>query len=267
MNNFITKLFELDNQALALYLQAFATIAIGLLAWTTARGQNIIAEKAARRELFKLRYENIYQEANLLFLSCNVLTDEYDKARNIENNQKRKEKIADIKNKYFEIRQKFYKKMEFNKFLLKPKDFDKLNSFCDKYLTHVQNYIEGKQENEICRNYYVATCFNEHYEIIPQILSSYLYHENENKLSFLIYKLQKYLKTNCSEFLLDYFPSIMDILGTILLIICLFLGFLYSLLEFIKEILKAPISLKNGKFEFSLRHKSKYLKRNRPWPL
>ncbi len=51
MNNFITKLFELDNQALALYLQAFATIAIGLLAWTTARGQNIIAEKCCKKRV------------------------------------------------------------------------------------------------------------------------------------------------------------------------------------------------------------------------
>ena len=54
MNNIILNLFESDKQAFALFIQALATIMIGLLAWTAARGQNKIAEKSARKELFKL---------------------------------------------------------------------------------------------------------------------------------------------------------------------------------------------------------------------
>lgn len=58
MDNVIIDLFGPDKQALALFIQAGATIMIGLLAWTAANGQNRIAEKSARKELFKLRYEN-----------------------------------------------------------------------------------------------------------------------------------------------------------------------------------------------------------------
>ena len=180
MINFIINLFESDKQALALYIQAFATIAIGLLAWTATRGQNIIAEKSARKELFKLRYQNIYQEANQLCLDCIELVNAYDIARDIKAKKNKEYRLVEIKNKYFQITKSFTDKMEANKYLIKLKDFDKLNSFCDKYISHVRDYIDGKCEDKMCRNHDVVTCFNEHYEVIPQILSSYLYHENES---------------------------------------------------------------------------------------
>lgn len=267
MIGFILNLYESDKQALALYLQAFATIMIGLLAWAAARGQNVLAEKSARKELFKLRFENIYQETNLLFSKCIELTEEYRNIRNIKSKKKKKETIERIQNDYHEIQQNFYQKMESNKFLIKPKDYDKLISFCNEYTSSVQAYIYGKRENESCPNFCVVDCFNRHYKIIPQILSSYLYYENESKLSFWLYKIFKYLKKHMHLFLLDYFPSLCEIISTILLILLLILGILYTLLEFIKEILKAPILVKNGKIKFDLKMKSPYLKRNRPWPL
>lgn len=267
MNNFVLNLFESDKHALALYLQAFATIAIGLLAWTATRGQNIIAEKSARKELFKLRYKNIYQEVNQLFLNCNKLVHEYQDTGEIKNKNKRNEARVVIQNKFSEINIDFNKKMEANKFLIKIKDFDKLSSFCDEYFSHVKDYISGKMDKEICSNYYVATCFNQHYEIIPQILSSYLYHENESKLSFGIYKISKYLKNHLGLFLMDYFPTFCEMIGNILFVFALIGGVLYSFIEFAKELLKAPISIKNAKIKFELKMKSSYLKRNRPWPL
>jgi len=268
MDNPILFLFESDKQVLALYIQALATIAIGLLAWTAARGQNAIAEKAARKELFKLRYENIYQQANQLFADCIEITEKYGKiTREIKNEKILEAKLETIRCRFSEIRQNFYIKMQANKFLIRPKDYDKLETFCGEYLTHVKDYIYGKKDNEPFSNYDVVTYYNDHYEKIPQILSSYLYHENESKFSFWIYKINKYLKSHIDLFLRDYFPAFCEILGTILFILALMLGMLYALFEFAKEILKAPITLKNGKLSFELKWKSSYLKRNRPWPL
>lgn len=267
MNSFNLNLSESDKQVLALYIQAFATVMIGLLAWTAARGQNIIAEKVARKELFKLRYKNIYQEASQLFLNCYELIEKYNNAKQIKKKKEKDEAIALILDHYTEIQQNFNNKMQVNKFLIKPKDYDKLNSFCDEYFSHVKDYISGKMDKEICSNYYVATCFNRHYEVIPQILSSYLYHENESKLSFWIYKIKKYLKNHLGLFLRDYFPAFCEIISTILLAVCLFFGLLYAFIEYLKEILKAPISIKDGKIHFEFKEKSSYLKRNRPWPL
>ena len=73
----VINLFCTDKQTFALYLQAFATIMIGILAWTAAKGQNVIAEKNARKDLFKLRYENIYKETNDLSLKCNLIITKY----------------------------------------------------------------------------------------------------------------------------------------------------------------------------------------------
>ena len=42
MGNIIIDLFRTDKQALALFIQAAATIMIGLLAWTAANGQKRI---------------------------------------------------------------------------------------------------------------------------------------------------------------------------------------------------------------------------------
>ncbi len=268
MTNSILILFESDKQALALFIQALATIAIGLLAWTAARGQNVIAEKSARKELFKLRYKNIYQQANQLFADCNKITEKYGKiTREIKNEKILETKLEAIRQQYSEIQQNFYIEMQANKFLIKPKDYDKLETFCDEYLTHVKDYIYRKKDNESCPNYDVATYYNDHYEKIPQILSSYLYYENESKFSFWIYKINKYLKSHVGLFLRDYFPAFCRILADILFTLALAMGMLYALFEFAKEILKAPITLKNGKPSFELKRKSSYLKRNRPWPL
>ena len=64
MFDIVSTVFDSDKQAPALYLQVAATIFIGLLAWLAATGQNAIAEKMARKELFSLRYKNIYQETD-----------------------------------------------------------------------------------------------------------------------------------------------------------------------------------------------------------
>ena len=78
MYNVIANLPESDKQVLVLLIQVFATIMMGLLAWRAACGQNKIADKLAKKELFKLRYENIYQEAHLLFEECYGLVREYN---------------------------------------------------------------------------------------------------------------------------------------------------------------------------------------------
>lgn len=263
----VINLFCTDKQTFALYLQAFATIMIGILAWTAAKGQNVIAEKNARKELFKLRYENIYQETNNLFLNCQKLVEDYDMAKRQKNKKERLKNIESIQNSYWDIKHNYYKKMEFNQFLIKPKDYDKLKTFCDTYLEHVSNYIYGRREKETCPNYYVATVFNEHYEKIPKLLSSYLLHENESKLSFYIYKGFKYLKTHLFLFIQDYCPSFCEILGDIVFVLMLLGGVILTIIEFIKEILKAPIKIEHGKVNFQFKWKSKYLNRNRPWPL
>ena len=270
MGNIIIDLFRTDKQALALFIQAAATIMIGLLAWTAANGQNRIAEKSARKELFKLRYENLYQEVNLMFEKCNELVCEYDDiiySHSKKAKKKNKTTIQDIQSRYFEINEEFNKKMQFNQFLIKPKDFDKLETFCEEYLLEVKKYLWDETDDKICKNYDVATRYSEHRNVIQKILEPYLLHENENFLSFYSYKVFKYLKYHIHLFLLDYFPTFCKILGTILLPIMLLGGFTFGCLEFLKEVLKAPISIKNKKFNMTLKMKSKYLKRNRPWPL
>lgn len=262
----VINLFCTDKQTFALYLQAFATIMIGILAWTAAKGQNVIAEKNARKELFKLRYENIYQETNDLFLKCNLIINNYDSIKG-KNKKEREQSIKILQDKYWEIKHNFNTKMDLNQFLIKPKDYDKLTTFCDEYLMHVKDYIYGESKDEVCPNYYVATIFNKHNEKILQILSSYLSHENESRFSFYIYKGIKYLKAHIIFFLQDYFPSFCEMLGSILLFFMLLGGILFGFLELLKEILKAPIKIENGKINFKLKLKSSYLKRNRPWPL
>lgn len=157
--------------------------------------------------------------------------------------------------------------MQLNQFLIKPRDFDKLKSFCNEYLLEVKKYILGEKDNETCPNHEVVTKYMEHYEIIPKILSPYLLHENESFLYFYIYKIAKYLKKHILLFLTDYFPTFCEILGTIIFMMMMFGGITFGFIEFFKEILKAPISIKNHKFNMELKWKSKYLKRNRPWPL
>ena len=270
MGNIIIDLFRTDKQALALFIQAAATIMIGLLAWTAANGQNRIAEKSARKELFKLRYENLYQEVNLMFSKCNELVCEYSDiiySHSKKAKKKNKTTIQDIQSRYFEINEEFNKKMQFNQFLIKPKDFDKLETFCKEYLLEVKKYLWDKTDNQICKNYEVATRYGEHRNVIQKILAPYLLHENENFLSFYSYKVFKYLKYHIHLFLLDYFPTFCEILGIILLAIMLLGGVAFGLLELLKEVLKAPISIKNKKFNMELKMKSKYLQRNRPWPL
>lgn len=270
MGNVIIDLFRTDKQALALFIQAVATIMIGLLAWTAANGQNKIAERAERKELFKLRYKNLYQEVHLMFAKCNELVCEYDDiiySHLKKLRKKKKSTIRDIKSRYFEINTEFNKKMQLNQFLIKPKDFDKLETFCEEYLLEVKKYLWDETDNQICKNYEVATRYSEHRNVIPKILTPYLLHENENYLSFYSYKICKYLKNHIHLFLLDYFPTFCEIFRTILLAIMLFVGLAFGFLEFLKEVLKAPISIKNKKFNMELKMKSKYLQRSRPWPL
>lgn len=268
MNNVILNLSETDKQVLALLIQALATIMIGLLAWTAARGQNKIAEKSTRKELFKLRYENIYQVANLLFEKCNDLVCEYsDIIYSRKTEKKSKITIENLQSKYCEIRDTFNKRMQFNQFLIKPRDFDKLETFCEEYLTEVKKFLWDESDDKCCKNHEVVTRYIEHYEVIPKILAPYLLHENENILLFYSYKIFKYLKTHTQSFLLDYFPTFCEILGTILLTIMLLGGITYGFIEILKETLKAHISIKNRKLNLELKWKSKYLERNRPWPL
>ena len=270
MNNIIIDLFGTDKQALALFIKAGATIMIGLLAWTAANGQNRIAEKSARKELFKLRYENLYQEVNLMFSKCNELVCEYsDIIYSYSKKVKEKSKltIQDIQSRYFEIKDEFNKKMQLNQFLIKPKDFDKLETFCEEYLLEVKKYLWDKTDDKCCKNHEVVTRYIEHHNVIPKILAPYLLHENENFLSFYSYKVFKYLKNHIHLFLLDYFPTFCEILGAVLFVIFLWGGLVFGYIEFLKEVLKAPISIKNKKFNMTLKMKSKYLKRNRPWPI
>ena len=270
MGNVIIDLFRTDKQALALFIQAAATIMIGLLAWTATNGQNRIAEKSERKELFKLRYKNLYQEANLMFANCNELVCEYSDiihSQSKKAKKKNKSTIQHIQSRYFEINEEFNKKMQFNQFLIKPKDFDKLETFCEEYLIEVKKYLWDETDNQICKNYEVAIRYSEHRNVIQKILRPYLLHENENFLSFYSYKIFKYLKNHIHLFLLDYFPTFFEIFGTILLAIMLLGGLAFGPLELLKEVLKAPISIKNKKFNIELKMKSKYLKRNRPWPL
>lgn len=268
MDNVILDLFESDKQALALFIQSLATIMIGLLAWTAAYGQNRIAEKSARKELFKLRYENLYQEVNLMFSKCNELVCEYsDIIYHQKPKKKNKSNIQDIQSRYLEIKSEFNKKMQFNQFLIKPRDFDKLQTFCEEYLLEVKKYLWDETDDKYCKNHEVVTRYITHHEFIPKILAPYLLHENESSLSFYSYKIFKYLKRHIHMFLLDYFPTFCEIFGTILLAVMLFGGVTFGFIELFKEILKAPISIKNKKFCMELKWKSKYLKRNRPWPL
>ena len=267
MNDFYLSLHRVDKQVFALYLQAFATIMIGFLAWTAAKGQNVIAEKNARRSLFQLRYENIYQETNNLFLNCYELVENYNKARENKNKKIRQKCVESIQNEYLTIKGNYYKKMERNKSLIKLKDYDKLRTLCDEYLGHVYDYIYGKRENEICENYYVATVFNEHYEKISKLLSPYLLHENESRISFYAYKFAKYLKSHVFLFFQDYFPTFCEIAGTIIFLFMVSGGFMFGLIELIKEVLKASIKFEKYKIKFNLKWKSCYLNRNRPWPL
>ncbi|MBE7713764.1 MAG: hypothetical protein E7Z87_08470 [Cyanobacteria bacterium SIG26] len=267
MTDIISIFLNFDKQAPALYLQVGATILIGLLAWLAARGQNIIAEKTARKELFKLRYENLYQKTNTMFLTTIELTEKYTIARHSKPKNKRVEKFIEIQEKYETIKKDFLTKIEQNKFLIKPRDYDKLYSFCENYLSEVGDYVYGRKENEICSNHDVVACFNQHYKTIPQILYSYLYYENESQFSFYLYKIQKYLKKHIREFLLDYFPSFCQIIGDILFLILLLGGILFTIFEAIKELLKADIEKTNGKFSMKFKCKSAALKRNRPWPL
>ena len=130
MSDIISVFLNFDKQAPALYLQVGATILIGLLAWLAARGQNAIAEKAARKELFKLRYENIYQKTNNMFLTTIKLTEKYGTIRHSKPKNKRAEKFAEIQERYETIKKDFFTKIEQNKFLIKPRDYDKLYSFC-----------------------------------------------------------------------------------------------------------------------------------------
>ena len=177
MGNIIIYLFRTDKQALALFIQAAATIMIGLLAWTAANGQNRIAEKSARKELFKLRYENLYQEVNLMFEKCNELVCEYDDiiySHSKKAKKKNKITIQDIQSRYFEINEEFNKKMQFNQFLIKPKDFDKLETFCEEYLLEVKKYLWDETDDKICKNYEVATRYSEHRNVIQKILEPYV---------------------------------------------------------------------------------------------
>ncbi len=267
MLDFIANIYNIDKQAFALFIQAIATIVIGILAWTAARGQNIIAEKSERKELFKLRFNNIYQETNLLFVKCIKLIDKYNDAKNIKSKKNRTNAIINVQNEYIDIKQNFYHAMNINKFLIRPKDYDRLISFCSQYLSHIDSYLFDKEINKICPNYQIAICFNEHYTMIPKILSSYLYYENECKFFFWLYKIIKYFKNHIKLFLLDYFPFICDVVSTILLSFCLLLGLIYTYFEYLKELLKATILIENGKIKLKLKMKSSYLKRNRPWPL
>ncbi len=270
MGNVIIDLFRTDKQALALFIQAAATIMIGLLAWTAANGQNKIAERVERKELFRLRYKNLYQEVHLMFAKCNELVCEYDDiiySHLKKTKKKKKSTIRDIKSRYFEINTEFNKKMQLNQFLIKPKDFDKLETFCEEYLLEVKKYLWDETDNQICKNYEVATRYSEHRNVIQKILTPYLLHENENYLSFYSYKIGKYLKNQIHLFLLGYFPTVCEILGTVLLSIMLLGGVAFGFLEILKEVLKAPISIKNKKFNMELKMKSKYLQRSRPWPL
>ena len=268
MNNIILNLFESDKQAFALFIQALATIMIGLLAWTAARGQNKIAEKSARKELFKLRYENLYQEVNLMFSKCNELVCEYsDIIYSIKLKKKSKSTIEDIQFKFLEIKDEFNPKMQLNQFLIKTRDFDKLETFCEEYLLEVKKYLWDETDDKCCKNHEVVTRYIEHNNVIPKILVPYLLHENESFLSFYSYKIFKYLKKHIYLFLLDYFPTFCEILSAILLFILLLGGVTFGFIEFIKEHLKASILIKNKKINLELKWKSKYLQRNRPWPL
>lgn len=267
MFDVIPAILNSDKQAPALYLQVGATVFIGLLAWLAATGQNVIAEKMAKKELFKLRYENIYQKTNKMFLTTIELTEEYSTARHSESKNKRAENYAKIQEKYETIRKDFFTKIEQNKFLIKPRDYDQLYSFCENYLLEVGDYVYGKKENEICSNYDVVTCFNQHYKVIPKILYSYLYYENESRLSFYLYKIQKYLKNHIGEFFMDYFPSFCKMIGEILFFVLFLGGILYTIFEGFKELLKADIEKTNGKYSMEFKCKSLALKRNRPWPL
>ena len=223
-----------------------------------------------RKELFKLRYENLYQEVDLMFEKCNELVCEYDDiiySHSKKAKKKNKTTIQGIQSKYFEIKDEFNKKMQFNQFLIKPKDFDKLETFCEEYLLEVKKYLWDETDDQCYKNYGVLTRYIDHRNVIQKILAPYLLHENENFLSFYSYKVFKYLKYHVHLFLLDYFPTFCEILGTILLAIMLLGGVAFGLLELLKEVLKAPISIKNKKFNIELKMKSKYLQRNRPWPL
>jgi len=267
MTDIISVFLNFDKQAPALYLQVGATVLIGVLAWFAANGQNIIAEKAARKELFKLRYENIYQKTNNMFLTTIKLTEKYSTVKHSKPKNKRAEKFIEIQDEYETIRKEFFTKIEQNKFLIKPRDYDKLYSFCEKYLSEAGDYIYGRKENEICSNHDVVTCFNQYYKVIPKILYSYLYYENENRLSFYFYKIQKYLKNHLGEFFLDYFPSFCKIIRGNLFIVLLLGGILYTVFEAFKELLKADIEKTNGKYSMKFKWKSAVFKRNRPWPL
>ena len=268
MDNVILDLFESDKQALALFIQALATIMIGLLAWAAACGQNRIAEKSAKKELFKLRNENLYQAVNLMFSKCNDLVCEYsDIIYSRKPKKKSKSTIQNIQSKYFEIKDEFNQKMRFNQFLIKPRDFDKLETFCEEYLLEVKKYLWDETDDKCCKNYEVATRYIEHHNVAQKILAPYLLHENESFLSFYSYKIFKYLKRHIHLFLLDYFPTFCEIFGTILLAILLFGGVAFGFLEFLKEYLKASISIENKKINMEFKWKSKYLQRNRPWPL
>lgn len=268
MNNMIMKFYELNHNILALYIQAFATIMIGILAWTAACGQNRISEKSAKRDLFKLRYNNLYREVDLLFENCNALVEEYTAViLNKKGKKKRTLEIENIRSNYSKIRNNFDRKMQFNQFLIKPKDFDKLDSFCREYITEVVNYIYDIKNERIYPPSVLTEKYQEHLDIIKKILSPYLLSENENILFFYFYKIKKYLKRHIRLFLIDYFPTFFENIGSTILIILLILGVIWYIIELIKEILKGTISFNNGRVSLKLKLKSAYLERNRPWPL
>lgn len=265
MFNDIFNMLVNNKEVIGLYLQILSTFIIGILAWTVARDQYCLSEKKARQDLYKDRYDNVYIVIEDLFSNCIELTKEYDIIKTIERNKTKALKA--IKEKFLCIRECFYKSMNTNRFLIKKKDYDELLSFCQKFLGYVYEHIYGLREKEICQNYYVANCYNEHYKVIDKILSPYFYYGNESKLKFLIYKIYKYFKEHFHLFLADYFPTFCKIFSSIVLMFMLIFGCLFTLIELAKEYFKAPIKLKNFRLEFKLKMKSAYLKRNRPWHL
>lgn len=267
MNNFLLTSVEGNEIVFAACIQALATLLIGILAWTVACSQNNLAEKVERKELFKQRYENIYIVALELFSTCINLAQEYDIVKKIKNKKEKEKSINILKEKYSSIDECFHKSLNSNMFLIRKKDYDELLCYCDDFLSYVKDYLYGKNDKDFCPNYNLVNSYNESHEKIPKILSKYLYYENENILAFGFYKIYMYLKSHFSLFIDDYFPTFRNIILNIIFIICILLGLLYAIFEFLKELLKGDFLFKNSKLNFKLKKKSKYLKRNRPWPL
>lgn len=266
MLNHIINQFTNNKDTIVLYLQVFCTFIIGILAWTVSRNEYCLSEKRARQELYKLRYENIYVAIKDLFSNCINLTKEYEIIKKIENEKNRIKSLNTLKQKYLYIRECFYKNIDSNRFLIKRNDYETLSSYCEKFLSHVFKYINEEQDNEICSNYYIVADYNQHLKVIDKILSPYFYYGKED-LSFLIYKIWKYIKKHFHLFLIDYFPTFCEIFSSIIFIFLFIAGLLYAYIEIAKEYLKAPIKLKKFRLKFELKMKSEYLKRNRPWPL